>query len=118
MQLSTFALLGAAVGAVAQQFTNPIMYEDLPDLDVFRVNSTYYYSSSTFAYSPGAPVLTSTDMVSWKYAGHSVPTLSFSSQYDLSGGQSAYVKGIWASTLRYRVSKGLFYWYGCVQSTG
>jgi beta-xylosidase len=102
----------------AATFTNPVLWEDYPDLDVFRVGSVFYYSSSTFAYSPGAPVLQSHDLVNWTPATHSVPRLNFGAQYDLpSGTPGAYVKGIWASTLRHRASNDQFYWYGCVESS-
>ncbi|KAL1840385.1 hypothetical protein VTJ49DRAFT_511 [Mycothermus thermophilus] len=97
-------------------FTNPVLWEDHPDLDVFRVGSVFYYSSSTFAYSPGAPVLKSYNLVDWHPVSHSVPRLNFGSKYDLPNGTpGAYVKGIWASTLRYRRSNDRFYWYGCVE---
>jgi beta-xylosidase len=92
-----------------------VLWEDYPDLDVFRVGSVFYYSSSTFAYSPGAPVLKSYDLVNWAPVTHSVPRLNFGSQYDLpSGTPGGYVKGIWASTLRYRSSNDRWYWYGCI----
>lgn len=71
-------------------------------------------------YSPGAPVLKSYDLIDWEYIGHSAPTLPFGSQYNLDGStsSSAYVGGIYASTIGYRPSNGLFYWYGCVQIAG
>ncbi|KAH6633859.1 arabinoxylan hydrolase [Chaetomium sp. MPI-SDFR-AT-0129] len=111
----TGAAVGAQLQSRASDFNNPVLWEDYPDLDVFRVGSTFYYSSSTFAYSPGAPVLKSYDLVNWTPVTHSVSTLNFGSQYNLtSGTPAAYVKGIWASTLRYRASDDKFYWYGCV----
>ncbi|KAF8657151.1 hypothetical protein AX16_002265 [Volvariella volvacea WC 439] len=97
-----------------QRYNQPILWDDLADLEIIRVNSTYYYSSSTMHYSPGAPVLRSYDLVNWEYIGHSVPVLDWGSKYDLSGGR-AYVKGIWASTMKYRRSNGLFYWIGCIE---
>jgi len=27
-------------------FTNPVLYEDFADNDIFRLNNTYYYSAS------------------------------------------------------------------------
>ncbi|MBX6384854.1 MAG: family 43 glycosylhydrolase [Microbispora sp.] len=95
------------------QFTNPVLWEDLADIDIFRVDDTYYYSASTMHYSPGAPILRSYDLVHWEYAGHSVPKLDFGSKYDLNGGR-AYVNGIWASFLNYRKSNKTFYWGGCI----
>ncbi|GAB2499124.1 family 43 glycosylhydrolase [Streptosporangium sandarakinum] len=94
-------------------FSNPVLWQDLADIDVFRVDDTYYYSASTMHYSPGAPILRSYDLVDWEYAGHSVPRLDFGSKYDLNGGR-AYVNGIWASFLNYRKSNRTFYWGGCV----
>lgn len=94
-------------------FDNPVLWEDLADLDVFRVDDTFYYSASTMHYSPGAPILRSYDLINWEFVGHSVPVLDFGSSYYLDGGR-AYVRGIWASFLNYRPSNGLFYWGGCV----
>jgi beta-xylosidase len=103
----------------ATTYNNPVLWEDYPDLDVFRVGDVYYYSSSTFAFSPGAPVLKSYDLVNWTPVSHSVPTLNFGDKYNLpSSTNRAYVKGIWASTMRYRKSSDTFYWLGCVQSEG
>ncbi len=98
-------------------YTNPIIWEDLPDVEVIRVDDTYYYTASTFHHSPGAPVLRSSDLVHWQYIGHSVPSLDFDPSYDLSGGQS-YRNGIWASSLRYRASNETFYWVGCMHNVG
>ena len=64
-------------------FDNPVLWEDLPDLEVIRVDDTYYYTASTFHYSPGAPVLRSYDLVNWEYIGHSVPVLDCMPSYNL-----------------------------------
>ncbi|CZR56427.1 probable xylosidase/glycosyl hydrolase [Phialocephala subalpina] len=113
--ISALFCLLAVSPALGQTFRNPVLWNDLADNDVFRVNDTFYYSASTMHYSPGAPILQSKDLVNWEYIGHSVPTLDWGSKYDLANGTNAYVKGIWASTLRYRESNGLFYWIGCVE---
>ena len=102
-------------GGSTGSYTNPVLWEDLADLDIFRVGDAYYYSASTMHYSPGAPILRSYDLVNWEFVGHSVPNLDFgSSKYDLNGG-NAYVKGIWASAMNYRPSNKNFYWIGCVE---
>jgi beta-xylosidase len=95
-------------------FSNPVLWEDLADADVFRVGDTFYYSASTMHYSPGAPILRSYDLVHWEFAGHSVPSLAFGAKYDLNGNGRAYVNGIWASFLNYRKSNSTFYWGGCI----
>lgn len=53
----------------ANAFRNPVRWEDLADLDVFRVDDIFYYSASTMHYSPGAPLLSSFDLVNWEYVG-------------------------------------------------
>ncbi|KAJ3130508.1 hypothetical protein HK098_000073 [Nowakowskiella sp. JEL0407] len=99
----------------AENFNNPVHWQDFADLDVIRVGDTYYYSGSNMHYSPGAPILRSYDLVNWEIIGHSVPTLDFgSSAYNLVGG-SKYVKGIFASTLQYRKSTNTYYWIGCIE---
>ncbi|KAG5915832.1 hypothetical protein E4U61_004198 [Claviceps capensis] len=67
------AMLGAAlvvalaVKASATSLTSqPVMWKDLADLDVFRVGSDFYYSASSMHYSPGAPLLHSTEYRSRK----------------------------------------------------
>jgi beta-xylosidase len=118
MRLSfAIVLLGSAFcNAARPTYKNPVLWNDLADIDIFRLNDTYYYSASTMAFSPGAPVLTSFDLVNWQYIGHSVPRLDFGdpTAYSLDDGEQAYVRGIWASSMRYRPSDGNFYWIGCV----
>lgn len=106
-----------ANSACGQTYSNPVIWEDLPDPEVIRVRDTYYYTSSSFHHSPGAPLLRSYDLVHWEYLSHSVPRLDFAPAYNLEG-TSAYVKGIWASTLRYRNSDETFYWMGCMHDLG
>ncbi|KFZ03322.1 hypothetical protein V501_09390, partial [Pseudogymnoascus sp. VKM F-4519 (FW-2642)] len=114
--MSTHMAAVIATNAQAQQFTNPVVYEDFPDNDVFLGpdGKTFYLSASSFHYSPGAPILKSTDLVNWESVGHSVPKLDFGSNYDLTNNQSAYNGGIWASTMRYRKSNDKWYWIGCL----
>ncbi|KAI9697352.1 MAG: hypothetical protein M1820_007858 [Bogoriella megaspora] len=97
-----------------QNFTNPVIFSDFPDNDVFRgPDDAYYYSASSFHISPGAPILKSYDLVNWELVGHSLPTLNFGGGYDFSG-PPAYVGGVWASTMRYRASNKKWYWIGCI----
>lgn len=99
-------------------FRNPVIWEDLPDPEVIRIGKVYYMSASSFSFSPGAPVLTSENLVDWEYVGHSVPELAFGERFHLNGTHAgAYVKGVWASSMRYRKSTSTFYWYGAIQGT-
>ncbi len=108
---------GSAPAVCPETYSNPLIWEDLPDVEVIRVDDTYYYTASTFHHSPGAPLLRSYDLVHWEYLSHSVPRLDFDASYDLSRGRS-YVNGIWASTLQYRKSNETFYWMGCMHNVG
>ncbi|KAF5648056.1 xylosidase glycosyl hydrolase [Fusarium sp. NRRL 52700] len=108
-------LLFSAAAALAEKFTNPVIWEDLSDVEVTRAGDAYFMTASTFHYSPGAPVLRSYDLVNWEHIGHSVPVLDWSSKYSLENGQRAYVKGIWASSLQYRESDGKFYFVACIE---
>ena len=114
---------GAAVGGSGggtpatcpATFKNPLIWEDLADTEIIRVDDTYYYTASTMHYSPGAPILRSYDLVNWEYIGHSVPALD--DAYNLSSGRE-YVNGVWASSLQYRKSNQTFYWIGCMHNAG
>lgn len=112
--LPTLFVTGAALAKAQGTFDNPILWYDLADIDIFRVDDAFYYSASTMHYSPGAPILKSYDLVNWEFIGHSVPSLAFGDKYNLDGRGTAYVNGIWASGMRYRESNGLWYWYGCI----
>ncbi|HEY5955593.1 MAG TPA: glycoside hydrolase 43 family protein, partial [Polyangiaceae bacterium] len=114
---STTTGTGGTNATCPSTYSNPVLWEDLPDVDVIRVDDTYYYSASSFHYSPGAPLLRSYDLVNWEYIGHSVPVLDFDPSYNLSGSRS-YVNGIWASSLRYRKSNNTYYWIGCMHNVG
>lgn len=104
--LATLAICSSLVGLAtasplhdlaerATTFNNPVLWEDYPDLEVIRVGDVFYYTSSTFAFSPGAPVLKSYDLVNWTPVTHSVPTLNFGTKYNLnSATDRAYVKGM------------------------
>jgi beta-xylosidase len=100
--------------ALAQNFNNPILYQDLADIDIMREGDAFYFSASTMHFSPGAPILRSYDLVNWEYFSHSVPTLDFggSKAYNLTG-ESAYNKGIYASYFNYNSKTKTWFWGGC-----
>ena len=47
---------------------NPITRLDYPDLDVIRVEDTYYMVSTTMHFMPGCEILQSFDLVHWEHA--------------------------------------------------
>ena len=67
-------------------FTNPVIYADVPDVDVIRVGSDYYMISTTAHMSPGAPIMHSKDMVNWKIISYVFDELKESPYNDLEGG--------------------------------
>ena len=112
--LVTFLLIFPKLSFCLPNFTNPVVFSDFPDNDVFRgPDGAYYFSASSFHYSPGAPILKSYDLVNWDFIGHSLPTLDFGPGYHFEG-TPRYVGGVWASTMRYRKSNDKWYWIGCI----
>jgi len=114
-----------AAAAAATDYRNPILYSDYSDPDVIRVGSRYYMTASSFHFSPGLPLLESSDLVHWQLVGHALPKLTFDAKYDLPGplGFSdgsdrarffpemghRYSAGVWAPALRFH--GGRFYIY-------
>ena len=47
------------------KITNPIIPSDYPDVDVIRVEDTYYMVSTTMHFMPGAVILRSYDLGHW-----------------------------------------------------
>ena len=86
---------------------NPIIWADVPDLAIIRVNDTYYMSSTTMHLSPGLPIMKSKDLVNWQIVGYAYDTLGDNDALTLNNGKNAYGAGSWASSLRYH--DGTFY---------
>lgn len=53
-------------------FQNPVLTGFYPDPALCKANGQYYLTTSTFAYFPGLPIFTSTDLVSWKQIGNAM----------------------------------------------
>ena len=51
-------------------FQNPVIYSDVPDIDMIRVGDVYYMISTTMHLSPGCPVMKSTDLVNWEIVNY------------------------------------------------
>ena len=97
-------------------FTNPVIYSDVPDVDVIRVGDAYYMSSTTMHLSPGCPIMRSYDLVNWEIINYVYDVIDNSDALTLRNGQSAYGKGSWASSLRYY--NGTFYVVYATYTTG
>ncbi|WP_343846827.1 glycoside hydrolase family 43 protein [Bowmanella denitrificans] len=84
------------------RYQNPVAAGFFPDPSITRKGQDYYMAVSSFAYTPGVPILHSRDLVNWQLLGHA---LTRPSQLDVAGARVS--RGIFAPTLRYH--DGLFY---------
>lgn len=86
-------------------FTNPFINSDVPDICMIRVGEDYYMVSTTMYFMPGAPIMHSKDMVSWKIIGYVFDSLIESEANNLElnkyGARDIYAQGQWATSLRY-----------------
>ncbi|MCD8237667.1 MAG: glycoside hydrolase 43 family protein [Prevotellaceae bacterium] len=87
-------------------FCNPVIWADVPDPDVIRVEEDFYMVSTTMHLMPGCPVMRSRDLVNWETIGYVFDKLEDTPRYDMEGG-TVYGKGQWATSIRYR--NGRFY---------
>jgi beta-xylosidase len=107
--LLAFALAFPTIQLPAQPnlSRNPVIFADVPDIAIIRVDNVYYMSSTTMHMSPGLPIMKSTDLVNWSLVNYAYDTLADIDALNLSNGQNSYGKGSWASSLRYH--KGIYY---------
>lgn len=97
-------------------FTNPVIYSDVPDLDVIRVEDNYYMVSTTMHLSPGMPIMKSKDLVNWEIVNYCYDILDDSDELSLRNGKEAYGDGTWAASIKYH--DGKFYVSASSQTTG
>ena len=102
--MSFFLLCKSGVLAQAH---NPIIYADVPDMSIIRVDDSYYMSSTTMHMSPGVPIMKSKDLVNWKIVSYAYDILDDTDDLNLNNGKNSYGRGSWASSLRYH--NGIFY---------
>lgn len=111
-------LVGYALGLPAQQTAvNPLIYADVPDMSMVRVDDTYYMSSTTMHMVPGVPIMKSKDLVNWELVSYAYDRLTDDvPSMNLDDGQNTYGRGSWASCIRYH--KGMYYVSTFAQTTG
>ena len=100
----------------AQKATNPIIFADVPDMSMIRVDDTYYMSSTTMHMNPGVPIMKSKDLVNWQLIGYCHDSLQDMDELNLENGKNTYGRGTWASSMRYH--NGTFYVSTFSQTTG
>ncbi|HEX3023127.1 MAG TPA: glycoside hydrolase 43 family protein, partial [Lachnospiraceae bacterium] len=86
---------------------NPIIAMDFPDLDVIRVDDTYYMVSTTMHFMPGGVILRSYDLLQWEVVSYLYDELDTTPAQCMQGKENIYGKGMWAASIRYH--KGTFY---------
>lgn len=111
-------LVGYALGLPAQQTAvNPLIYADVPDMSMVRVDDTYYMSSTTMHMVPGVPIMKSKDLVNWELVSYAYDRLTDDvPAMNLDDGQNTYGRDSWASCIRYH--KGMYYVSTFAQTTG
>lgn len=98
-------------------FNNPVIFADVPDPDIIRVEDTYYMVSTTMHMSPGAPIMKSYDLVNWETVNYVYDQLEENDACALKNGKNDYANGSWASSLRYDKYEKRFYVEFSCQST-
>lgn len=118
MLLRTILIFGLATLTVSQAatVTNPIMWADIPDVSIVRVEDKYYMSHTTMHMNPGVPIMESNDLVHWKTISYCYQTHVNNNKMNLANGENAYGKGSWASSIRYK--DGTFYVLTFSQTSG
>jgi beta-xylosidase len=92
---------------MSETFKNPVIWADVPDLDIIRVGDTYYMTSTTMYFTPGCPVMRSKDLVNWEIINYVYDILDDNDHMNLQNGKHDYGRGSWASCLRFH--GGIFY---------
>lgn len=97
---------------------NPIIFGDVPDIDIIRVGDNYYMVSTTMHFSPGCPIMKSKDLVNWELVNYAYDEIDKGDRFHLLNGQSDYSQGSWAANLRYDPYEKLFYMIMTCNTTG
>ncbi len=87
------------------KYKNPVLYADYSDPDVCRVGTDYYMVASSFANTPGLPVLHSKDLVNWTIVSYAVANMVPLERFNT----MQHGNGIWAPSIRYHNNE--FYIY-------
>jgi beta-xylosidase len=109
-------MLKCSIYAQEQKAQNPILFADVPDLSMIRVDDNYYMSSTTMHLSPGVPIMKSKDLVNWELVNYAYDRLGEVDDLNLENGKNAYGRGSWASCIRYH--NGTFYVFTFAATTG
>ena len=104
--------------ALYAQMTNPVLFADVPDLDIIRVDNTYYMVSTTMHFSPGCGIMKSKDLVNWEIVNYAYDELDKGDNFRLLNGKNEYSQGSWAANLRYDPYEKMYYMIMTCNTTG
>lgn len=100
-------------------FSNPMIFADVPDLDIIRVGDTFYMVSTTMHFSPGCGIMKSKDLVNWEIINYTYDAIDANDdRFLLRNGKSDYSNGSWAANLRYDPYQGMYYIIMTCNTTG
>ena len=118
--LSILILVCATLSVQAQTptFENPMIFADVPDLDIIRVDDTYYMVSTTMHFAPGCGIMKSRDLVNWEIVNYAYDELDTGDNFRLLNGKSEYSQGSWAANLRYDPYEKMYYMIMTCNTTG
>lgn len=104
--IMSLSCVGAQKSDIMRTSVNPVIWADVPDPDVIRVDDTYYMVSTTMHLMPGCPVMRSKNLIDWEIISYVFDSLNDTPRYNLTDG-NVYGRGQWATSLRYH--NGKFY---------
>lgn len=87
------------------KYKNPVLYADYSDPDVCRVGKDYYMVASSFANTPGLPILHSNDLVNWTLVSYAIQNLTPETVFKT----MQHGNGVWAPSIRFHNNE--FYIY-------
>lgn len=88
-------------------YTNPVLHLDYSDPDAIRVGDDYYMTASSFANTPGLPILHSKDLVNWDIINHAIKAVP---PYEFYNTAPRHGKGVWAPSIRHHNNMYYIYW--------
>ena len=100
------------------EMTNPVIFADVPDIDIIRVGDTYYMVSTTMHFAPGCGIMKSKDLVNWEIVNYAYDELDEGDNFRLLNGKNEYSQGSWAANLRYDPYEKMFYMIMTCNTTG
>ena len=105
---TTLLLLFFSFAEMAAQvrYINPVLPQDYSDPDVCSDGRGYWMTASSFASSPGLPLLHSADLVRWDLVGYALPSLLTEGRVSV----PSHGEGVWAPCIRFHSGRYYIYW--------